>query len=759
MNAPVRPDQAAAPRVAGSRSAGSRYDAPRYSRATAVAFGLLTAVALGAVLSPWFATGTQLRSGERAPSTLVAPRTVSYDSAVRTNEVRDEAARAVPDVLVLDPGIRERQLVALDRQLAEVRRIRADGTLAASARETALRSITGVALSPPPAQALAAVTSPELDAMVEESRAALGRILSGSVQESELAAARRRAVGFLSPLLPPEQAQAVEQLLTPLIVPTLTVDAARTSALRAEARTGQPPVHVSHARGDVLLTEGQPVTAFEIELIGEAGLRSSGARPSDIAAALLIAAMVGVAVGGYLLVAQPAALASGRRRLLFIVLLLLPALVAKLAFPLLLPDHDRQFLLYALPIAAAPMAAAGLLDIGAAVLLAALLAGIASFVVAYLPLAQGDSTMHLEAVRAGMAIVASSLGGVLVSAQATRLYRYLTAGFAAALGAELALLAIWLIDANRGWADLVWIAGVCAVGGLLTGVIAVGVFVLLSRPFGIVTRVELMELSQLHHPLLRRLQDEAPGTFQHSVLVGNLAERAADRIGANALLVRIGAYYHDVGKLVAPPFFVENGSEEDPHAALDPLQSTRVILRHVTGGVEIARHEGLPEAVVAFIPQHHGTRLVAFFYRRAAALDAEIDPELFRYPGPRPQTREAALVMLADGTEATVRASNDHSRERIREIIETVIRERLEEGQFDECELSLRDLRAVSDSFATTLNAVYHPRVEYPAPTEREIAGRRVAPATIEAPPATAVPPAGGGSVTRAADEFSEDTP
>ncbi len=756
MTAPARPRLPAAARLpAGPRSSGP----------TAVAFGLLTAVALGAALFPWFPADARLRLGDRAPWTLVAPRAVSYASAVRTDEVRDAAARAVPDVLVLDPGIRERQLAALERQLAEVRRVRADGTLAASARETAVRSIAGAALSQPAAQQLVSVTAPEFDAMAEEARAALGRTLSGTVQENDLAAARRRAAGFLSPLLPAAQAQAVEQLLTPLIVPTLTVDASRTAALRAEARTGQPPVHVSHARGDVLLSEGQPVTAFGLELLGQAGLRSDAARPSDIAAAALVAAMVGVAVGGYLLVAQPPALASGRRRLLFIVLLVLPVLLAKLAMPVLLPDHERHFLMYALPMAAAPMAAAGLLDVGAAVLLTALLAGVTSFVVAYLPLAQGDSTMHLEAVRAGMAIAASSLGGVLVSARAARLSRYLTAGFAAGLGAALALLAVWLIDANRGWADLAWIAGACAVGGLLTALIAVGVFVLLSRPFGIVTRVELMELSQLHHPLLRRLQDEAPGTFQHSVLVGNLAERAADRIGADALLVRIGAYYHDVGKLVAPPFFAENGGEEDPHAALDPLQSTRVILRHVSAGVEIARREGLPEAVVAFIPQHHGTRLVAFFYRRAAALDAEIDPERFRYPGPRPQTREAALVMLGDSAEATVRASNDRSRERIREIIETVIRDRVEEGQFDECDLSLRDLRVVADSFATTLNAVYHPRVEYPEPTERERAGRRpVPPGAALAPPSAGLsPPTGspraGEPPDRRTEEFSEDTP
>ena len=263
----------------------------------------------------------------------------------------------------------------------------------------------------------------------------------------------------------------------------------------------------------------------------------------------------------------------------------------------------------------------------------------------------------------------------------------------------------------------------------MAALITVGTFVLLSRPFGIITRVELMELAQLNHPLLRRLQDEAPGTFQHSILVGNLAERAADRIGADPLLVRVGAYYHDIGKLVSPQFFAENiAGEESPHDGLDPLQSTRVIFQHVTGGEEMARREGLPEAIVRFIPEHHGTRTASFFYRRAAAADPEIDPELFRYPGPKPRTRETALVMLADASEATVRASNDRSPERIREIIDATIRERIDEGQFDACDISMRDLSVVAESYAQALAAVYHLRVEYPEPTDRELRDREVAP-------------------------------
>lgn len=728
---------------------------PRAGRGVAMTLGALVALLVGAVLFPWFPARTALREGMRAPWTLTAPRALSYDSQARTAEVRAEAANAVPEVLVLDPTIRDREIAELDRQLGVVQTVRADGSLSASGREAIVRALPARP-SASAAIALVAADPAEFTLLAAEARAALGRVLSGTLRAEDLPAARQRAAGFLSPALRPEQAAAVNELLAPLIVPTLVVDAQRTAALRAEARSGQPPVHVSHARGDVLVVEGQSLTAADIELLRQSGLWPDGVRRTDVLAAAVVALLGGMVVTGYALVVRPEALQDGRRRLLLAILVALPVLVAKVAFAFALPDLGRHFAIYALPLAAAPIVAAILLDTGIALLLAALLPALVAFVAAYLPLMQGDTTTGLEVARVWLAFSAASHAGVLVAAGADRLQRFVVACAVAAVSAFAALGAVWLIDANRRLNDLAWMAGAALVSGLLLALLVLGAFALLRRRFGVVTRVELMELTQLSQPLLRRLQDEAPGTFQHAIMVGNLAERAAERIGADPLLVRIGAYYHDVGKLVAPPFFVENTVDQNPHDTLDPLQSTRVILRHVTAGIEIARAAGLPQAVVDFIPQHHGTRLVVFFYRRAASVDPNVDPELFRYPGPRPRSREAALVMLADATEATVRASADRSPDRIREIIEAVIRERVEEGQFDECDISLRDLRVVADSFATMLNAVYHPRVEYPEPTARELASRRTA--SLDAPP-----PAGGRRPAVPAppghDELDEDTP
>jgi putative nucleotidyltransferase with HDIG domain len=236
------------------------------------------------------------------------------------------------------------------------------------------------------------------------------------------------------------------------------------------------------------------------------------------------------------------------------------------------------------------------------------------------------------------------------------------------------------------------------------------------------------------------LQDEAPGTFHHSIIVGNLAERAADLVGADPLLTRVGCYYHDIGKVLQPGMYIENiQTAETPHDQMTPEESAEVIQQHVRGGIDLAKRARLPARVTAFIPEHHGTRLVAYFYRKAAEANPNVDPALFQYPGPRPQSRETAIVMLADSTEAVVRASPDRSPARIDQLVEEVIAERVAEGQLDESDLTLRDLRTIAESFKSTMRAVYHPRVQYPEPTPME-ARRRMRLLSLR-PPASGDPP------------------
>lgn len=687
----------------------------------------LGALALFAALFPWSPGGPAFAEGSTAERPIIAPRDVEYESAVLTAQRRQEAVDAVAEVQVLDTDIRDRQLGELDRVLSQIETIRADEALSASARETAIAAIEGTDLSTRAATALSEADDTRWDFMQSEANNALSRTLTGAVGADDVGAARNRAAGLLSPQLTTDEALAITELLDPLIVPTLVVDEERTQALRQDAMAAAPVVRVAYRRGDVVVPAGETIDAAAAEAVQQLGITSTPTDLRTLLAAALTAVLAGAALGGHVWVTRSRSLRGIRRLALFVLLLVVPVAVAKLALPLLLPDYDRYFLAQALPLAASPIVAVVLLDVSSAVLLAALLAGLVGYVSVYLPVYEaGGVAAQLDTLRLVLSVGAGSLAGVYVAARADRLQHYLAAGFAVAVASAVGMLAVLLIDPERAWVDVAWIGGTALVGGLLAAMVAVGAFILLSRPFGIITRVELMELSQLSHPLMRRLQDEASGTFQHSMLVGNLAERAADRIGADPLLVRVGAYYHDIGKLVAPSFFVENYSpDENPHEHLDPLQSTRVIQQHVTAGIELGRREGLPDAVIQFIPEHHGTRLVAYFYRRAAEQNPDISPDLFRYPGPRPQSRETALVMIADACEASVRASSDRSAERIRQIVEETIGERIEEGQFDECDLSLRDLRVVAELYTSTLTAVYHPRVEYPEPTRHEMEARQ----------------------------------
>jgi len=692
----------------------------------AVALAVFTAVVLFAILFPWFPGGQQLAVDTRVDSDIVSPRDLTYESDVLTAETREAAAAAVDEVLVFDPEIRDEQAGELDRIIAAITEARADATTSASARETAVQAIPGTELSPAAAGVLVSADAEVWATMQEEARDALSRTLTGAVSASELEAARSRAANLISPTLNSSERTALTELLSPLVVPTLAVSEERTETLRAEARANTPVVRVTYVTGDVVVSAGTVIDEAGFEAIQQLDIRTGSITAATVVAAVIVSVLGGAGFGAHLWVAKPRSLRGARRLMLFTLTVLVPLVLAKFAFPLILPDYDDLYLALALPLAAGPIVAAVLLDRSSGVMGALIIASVVGYLAMAVPSTSGSQVGQSDALLLVLATVSASLGGLLVASRAERLQGYMGAGLAAALAGGLWGVVVMLLDSDRSLEELAWIAGASALGGLLTATISVGAFVLLSRPFGIITRVELMELVQLNHPLLRRLQDEAPGTFQHSMLVGSLADRAADRIGADSLLVRVGAYYHDIGKLHSPGFFVENfGDGPNPHDNLDPLQSSRVIMRHVSAGVELARKHGLPEAVVAFVQQHHGSRLVAYFYRQAAQVKPDIEPELFQYPGPKPQSRETALVMLADASEASVRASNDRTSDRIRQIVDATIRERLDEGQFDECDISMRDLRIAADSFVQSLSAVYHPRVEYPEPSRRELASRR----------------------------------
>jgi putative nucleotidyltransferase with HDIG domain len=256
---------------------------------------------------------------------------------------------------------------------------------------------------------------------------------------------------------------------------------------------------------------------------------------------------------------------------------------------------------------------------------------------------------------------------------------------------------------------------------VFAGLLMLGLLPFIESLFGVQTELSLLELGDVAHPLLQELVRRAPGTYNHSINVASIAEAAAESVGANGLLVRVGAYFHDIGKMLKPGYFVENqGNDRNRHESLMPAMSTLIIIAHIKDGADLARQHRLPEPIIDFIEQHHGTTLVEYFYRRASERQesnpdgTEVDESDFRYPGPKPQTKEAAVLMLADAVESASRALVEPTPARIESLIEDISMKRLLDGQFDACSLTLQELATIKDSLVKSLTAVYHGRVKYP---------------------------------------------
>lgn len=250
--------------------------------------------------------------------------------------------------------------------------------------------------------------------------------------------------------------------------------------------------------------------------------------------------------------------------------------------------------------------------------------------------------------------------------------------------------------------------------GFLCGVLSIGFLPYFENMFGISSNIKLLELSDFNQPLLKKLMIEAPGTYHHSLILGNLAQTAAAAIDANPLLARIGAYYHDIGKLAKPEYFIENQDKDNRHDDLLPSMSSLIVLSHVKEGVELARRYKLSQEVIDIIEQHHGTSLVYFFYKRALEEEPEAAKESYRYPGPKPQSREAGIILLADAVEAASRTLSEPNYAHIQELVTRIINNKFIEGQLDECALTLKDIHIISESFSQVLSSMLHNRVGYP---------------------------------------------
>ncbi len=536
------------------------------------------------------------------------------------------------------------------------------------------------------------------------------QILEGIEQKRRISIEKVNEVQFILPDLIREQkvsdpvAPVLKDLLEISIRPNLVLDSTKIAQLEQQVRSSVP--EVVHRKNELLIAKNQVVMENDYKMLKELHLIVDETNQIKVflSLAFLILLLVGLGLV-YIFQFHPDLLREeGSLYLLLLLLLLVVGLIKVLSLT------DIPSLPYLAPVSFAAMLAAVLVKREMALVLTA---------------------------------IVSLLGGVIVEYNLALTIFYFVSGV-------IAVLSLFNFQRQRdlvrsGWilivANLVTVAALnllfrssfsfdsvilAATNGFLSSVLAIGSLPFLEHIFKITTPIRLLELANPSNPLLRRLQIEAPGTYHHSIMVGNLAEAAAEGIGADTLWVRVGSYYHDIGKIKRPYFFVENQfSLENPHEKLNPSLSTLIITYHVKDGVEIAREHGLPDKLIDIIEQHHGTDLVRYFYKRATEnLQGEREiliEEDFRYEGPKPQSKEAALVMLADSVEAAVKALSKPSPTKVEGLIQKIIRERLEDGQFDECNLTLKDLNSIKNSFIKILGGMFHSRIEYPENVLKEM--------------------------------------
>ncbi len=670
------------------------------------------------------------REGDIAHERIVAP----YDFRVEKEEVvlrreQAQAAAAVPPVFVVDARIS----AAMQQRLAvfQEKALQAalDPGLRPADRARALRGL-GVPLTDAGARALSApgrarrvlrelggwLTDLYTAGVVAEKRG--GTVLgyrSISLRDGEaetprtvsLLYDRREALALIARRAQaafaddPRGRELVDELAPPFLQPNVVSDRAETEWRRVQAQ-GAVPALLGYVKKDELIVDAnQKVTREALNRLRSLGnLEAARREPADrlyppLARALLMLLFM-AAFATYLRMELPGVYGDNGMLALFALLTLTVLGGARL----LIGTLDLPVM--ALPIAAAPLVTASVLEKRPAIVFTLFLAVVSA--------ALGE----LKAPFTAMAV----MGGVTAVYSVARLrhrWHFAVATVVVALANDFAILTWDLGQQPRPEVlvqDLAW-GGVNAVLAVALAFILMPVA---ERLFGLTSDITLLELSDLNRPLLKRLQLEAPGTYHHSMVVGSLAERAAEAIGANSLLARVSAYYHDIGKLGKPEYFNENipAHVRNPHEKLSPNMSILVVKSHLNEGIELARREHLPRAVRAAIPEHHGTMVMAYFYAKALEADPQARREEFCYPGPRPRSKETAILMLADGVEGASRALSEPTPSRIRGLVMRQMEERVQQGQLDECGLTLQELARIREAFIPVLTATFHVRVKYP---------------------------------------------
>lgn len=642
-----------------------------------------------------------LQAGQVAIQDILAPRDISFESEILTGQQREAVIRAVAPVYTpADTSISRRQLEKLRNALAFITSLRADPYASIEQKLTDLAALEDIQLSQETALRILALNDSRWQVIQQETIVVLEQVMRNTIREDRLDDARRSVSSLVSLSLPEDQADIVTRLASALVAANSFYSEALTENARQEALDGISPIIREYKAGETVVQRGQIISETDLEALGQLGLIQTQFNWKELVSA---AAIVFLGIGFNLLYLRYNTKIREDARGLAVITVLF--LVFLLSARLIISGH--VVLPYVFPLAAYGLTVA-------------VLFGAEPALVSSLSLAILVAYGYPNALDLTLYYALSSFFGVLSLGRGQRILTFFWAGAVIASSGSLVAIAFRLPLPETDWVGITTLVGAALLNGTASASLAVLLQFFLAQLLGMTTALQLLEISRPDHPLLQFALRNAPGTYQHSLQVANLAEQAAEHIGADALLTRVGALYHDVGKALNPAFFIENQmpGNPNPHDQLDPLPSASIITKHIKDSLELARKYRIPRRLQDFMLEHHGTMIARYQYvnavKAAGGDESKVDPELFRYPGPRPRSRETAILMLADGCEARVRAERPKDTDEMRALIKSVIQNRMSQGQLDETDLTLRDLDAIAESFTTTLRGVYHPRIEYP---------------------------------------------
>ncbi|HEX8025419.1 MAG TPA: HDIG domain-containing protein [Candidatus Limnocylindrales bacterium] len=698
----------------------NRREAARFVTAAAV-----LALAMTAILAVDLSPRVTLAVGDLAPADVRAPRAATFTNQLLTQQAQEAARAAVlPQYDYTTAKAISTSAEELTRFNQEVGPLdTAFGEKTTAAGRAALIDAFVPKIPADAGTVLRGLKPDRWDPVRAEAARVLDVVERTELRDDAVALARTQLREQMAGNLNEGERTLASALIAPLLVPNSSFSQTLTDQERDRQAAAVAPVVDQIAQGEVIVRAGSKITAVDLERIDAVGLAAESPDYAGVAGWFVLSILLVALALGWIWRFRRAFWHRNN------VLTLIGILIAFATFALKL-TAGRATLPYVLPIAAVGMLITVLLDAEAAFVVTVILGVVAGAV-------NGPS------LELGTYVLLGGFAGILAIRRGDRFQNFIQGGLAAFVAQTLVVTAFSLL----GERDLTGIVQLIGAAGLSAGgaaVAAVGSFAVLGSVFGLMTVFQLLELANPSQPLLRRLLVETPGTYHHSLMVGNLAERAAEAIGADPLITRVAAYYHDVGKLANPAGFIENqAGGENIHDELEPEASAQILKQHVADGIDIAYKARLPKALIAFIPQHHGTAIMSYFSAKAreeaaapfGGLSTEegrraaeaVDARRYRHAGPKPQSREAALIMLADGVEASVRSLESRDEPAIRAMVHRIISERLADGQFDECDLTLRDLNLAEDAFVQQLLGMYHQRVAYPQNKVVELESRRAA--------------------------------